>query len=287
MIFLVNICHSCDELIMKRSYKRFAVGQFMGLVKQKRREEAELADKVAAKKAELKKERKRLDRIRTKVVMELLSGKMQQHVHGLFLKKLHQDIQHIENTTFSVMHKNTFVDVKFIFAELPNDMKMLSLIADPQVPDVLADKPHPQLWIAIFGKKSAAYTPVNTTFLGSFVELKSTLVILLNNIDVINIKGFYEGPADNVEEAEDEVLPVAAINMPDEIVHVEDEMFKAAFAGEESKENTHMNYASAVADSSKKLKSSNITQDAGEGDFIFYAHFKMADMAEMAWNLLI
>ena len=46
-----------------------------------------------------------------------------------FLKKLHQDIQHIENTTFSVMHKNTFVDVKFIFAELPNDMKMLCFIA--------------------------------------------------------------------------------------------------------------------------------------------------------------
>ena len=52
---------------MKRSYKRFAVGQFMGLVRQKRIEEVELADKVAAKKAELKKERKRLDRIRTKV----------------------------------------------------------------------------------------------------------------------------------------------------------------------------------------------------------------------------
>jgi hypothetical protein len=47
-----------------------------------------------------------------------------------FLKKLHQDIQDIEKKTFSIQfNDNKFVDVKFVFAELPNDMKMLSFIA--------------------------------------------------------------------------------------------------------------------------------------------------------------
>ena len=47
-----------------------------------------------------------------------------------FLKMLHQDIQDIESKTFSVtLNNNTVVDVKFVFSELPNDMKMLAFIA--------------------------------------------------------------------------------------------------------------------------------------------------------------
>ena len=46
-----------------------------------------------------------------------------------FLGKLMSDIKKIESSSYSIVAKGTSIDVKFMFAELPNDMKMLAFLA--------------------------------------------------------------------------------------------------------------------------------------------------------------
>ena len=45
-----------------------------------------------------------------------------------FIQKVTQAIQKITNTTYSVVSKGDTVNVKFVFSELPNDMKMLAYL---------------------------------------------------------------------------------------------------------------------------------------------------------------
>ena len=46
-----------------------------------------------------------------------------------FLGKLMGDIKRIENSSYSIAAKGESIDVKFVFSELPNDMKMLCFLA--------------------------------------------------------------------------------------------------------------------------------------------------------------
>ncbi len=46
-----------------------------------------------------------------------------------FISKLISDIQHITNSTYSVLYKGKPITVKFVVRELPNDMKMLAFLA--------------------------------------------------------------------------------------------------------------------------------------------------------------
>ena len=46
-----------------------------------------------------------------------------------FLGKLMADVKRIENSSYSIAAKGESIDVKFVFAELPNDMKMLFFLA--------------------------------------------------------------------------------------------------------------------------------------------------------------
>ena len=46
-----------------------------------------------------------------------------------FLNKLLSDINKIQASTYSVACKGNAIDVKFVFTELPNDMKMLAFLA--------------------------------------------------------------------------------------------------------------------------------------------------------------
>ena len=46
-----------------------------------------------------------------------------------FLGKLMSDIRRIQSSSYSILVKGASIDVKFVFAELPNDMKMLAFLA--------------------------------------------------------------------------------------------------------------------------------------------------------------
>ena len=46
-----------------------------------------------------------------------------------FLGKLMTDIKQIQSSSYSILAKGESIDVKFVFAELPNDMKMLAFLA--------------------------------------------------------------------------------------------------------------------------------------------------------------
>ena len=46
-----------------------------------------------------------------------------------FVGKLVQDMKQIEGETYSVQCKGEPIEVKFVFAELPNDMKMIAFLA--------------------------------------------------------------------------------------------------------------------------------------------------------------
>jgi hypothetical protein len=46
-----------------------------------------------------------------------------------FLGKLITDIKRIQRSSYSIVAKGDSIDVKFVFAELPNDMKMLAFLA--------------------------------------------------------------------------------------------------------------------------------------------------------------
>ena len=46
-----------------------------------------------------------------------------------FLGKLMTDIKRIQSSSYSILAKGESIDVKFVFAELPNDMKMLAFLA--------------------------------------------------------------------------------------------------------------------------------------------------------------
>ena len=46
-----------------------------------------------------------------------------------FLGKLMTDIKRIQSSSYSILAKGESIDVKFVFAEMLNDMKMLSFLA--------------------------------------------------------------------------------------------------------------------------------------------------------------
>ncbi len=47
----------------------------------------------------------------------------------LFLNKLMKDIKKVESKSYTIINKGKATNVKFVFAELPNDMKMLAFLA--------------------------------------------------------------------------------------------------------------------------------------------------------------